>query len=253
MIEFIRLNLGVEDSSVTTALISLSDSQIELYLNIVASRDFPHLLPLVDIPSDSVYAISLLTKIEIYYFLATSVAPEHQLKTDGGGTLSKEQKFKHYSQLITLAQNDYANFIANGGAGGSGNTLTAYNVTLPSRYYTEYNYFNAVKPSVSINLDLISDTFTELTWTYSCPQFYKSRIYIGTDLTYDPYVDSVIPEDYLIKEYTDPFAKKLRLENMTPNTQYTIVIEVIDLTTRKGIATKTFTTVEDCGVDIIGI
>lgn len=92
MIEYIRLNLGAEDVGSTNALLILSDAQIELYLNVVASRDFPQILPLNDIPGDCVYAISLLTRIEIYYFLATTTAPEYQLKTDGGATLSKEQQ-----------------------------------------------------------------------------------------------------------------------------------------------------------------
>ena len=246
LIKYIRTNVIVGEP-LSDSLLVLSDSDIELYLSIVISRDYSR-YTLDNLPYECNYPIVLLTKIELYYYLATSVAHEYNISSDDG-SLYRDQKYRHYMDMITTLRSLYNDFVEEGGTGK--NTITASDVTLASRNHTERNYRLTREPSVEIVIDKLSDTVAEISLYASCDSFSSMSLYLSPSRILDVYNSSELPQTYLVATFTDPHTFKTRLSNLTPLTTYFLTVAVRDLTSRAGYNDKSFTTLNTVVEDIV--
>ena len=136
LVRYLRLNVNIQNADVTdTAYLSMTDEDIELYLNVVVTRDFPQVLSLDLLPQEDIYPVVLLAKKELYFTLASKDAPLIDLTADNNNQIKRGQRFEHYMKLIAAIDDEYNQYIEDGGAGAR-NTLTSYDVLIPDRYAT---------------------------------------------------------------------------------------------------------------------
>lgn len=249
LIAYFRMNLSIEETS-TTALLALTDQQLALYFKIVGTRDFPEITSWEFIPNESIFSLVLLTKIEIYYFLATTKSEQYDIRSDDGISLKKDQRYQHYYQLIRELESKYNQYIIDGGAGG--NTVKSFNAILPDRSYTSRNYELSSVPRITIFNKSIGDSYFEVYWSINCDNFRNTSIYLSTSKLYDPYgKDPIIDRDCFLKEYSSLSQNKLRVTGLLPDTDYYLLIVVSDITGKKGYSEKKITILGEGEVDII--
>ena len=246
LIKYIRTNVIVGEP-LSDSLLVLSDSDIELYLSIVISRDYSR-YTLDNLPYECIYPVVLLTKIELYYYLATSVAHEYNISSDDG-SLYRDQKYRHYMDMITTLRSLYNDFVEEGGTGK--NTITASDVTLASRNHTERNYRLTREPSVEIVIDQLTDSTAELSLYVTCDSFSSMSLYLSPFRILDAYSSSELPQEYLIATFTDPHLYKTRLSNLTKLTNYYLTVAVKDSTSLIGYNDKSFTTLDEAVEEIV--
>lgn len=249
LVKYLRLNLNIQDSTVSTPedveLLDLTDEDLLLYLNIVLTRDFPGIESLEDIESQHYYPLMLLAKKELYFALATSSAPLYKMEADDG-SLSMNQKFDHYMKLIAEVDKLYTEFNENGGAGGLNNTLTSFDVLLSERYFTQRNYDKGIPPALYLYVDNVSSTAVEIHWKpVNVSRFYMYKVYISNSLIYDEYAlipDRIQSGAILVSAIRDAKQTTLRIEDLTPNTTYHLMVSVTEYSSLMGVKEITFTT-----------
>lgn len=244
LINFIRTSVLVGNPSdseynADDYFISLTDEQVELYLKVVISRDYSQ-YTIDTLPYECAYPVTLLTKLDLYFQLATSVAMEYNLSSDDG-SLYRDQKYRHCLDMMTYLRSLYNDFVDDGGTGK--NTLTSYDMIIESRNGTYRNYALSTVPSTEIVADAITDTYIELSLYITSGSLSSIKIYLSNESIYDEY-DPVSMEDYLIATYTDPHFYKTRITGLTELTDYVVTIAVTDLTGLTGYNELSFTTLD---------
>lgn len=179
LVKYLRLNLTIQDPSIEedTAYLKMSDDDIKLYLELALSRDFPN-ETLDSLPNDSIYPLILLSKKEMFYALAVSVADQFDLGADNNNYLKRGQRFEHYMKLVAQAQQEYEQYLEDGGAGGY--ALTTHNVTLSERFYTKYNYEYGLAPVLSLYLKEVGEDYVEIYWKSQISSHFKQyEVYVS--------------------------------------------------------------------------
>ncbi len=141
IIQYLRSSMMISDPNIgeDSAYLSLTDEELLLYLNVTLGRYYPQVRSADSIPNNLIYPVTLLTKKDLFYTLATSTAPLFDLGADNNNYLKRSQRFDHYLKLIAQVEEEYQNYLENGGEGGS--VITTHNVILPTRYSTNsHNY-----------------------------------------------------------------------------------------------------------------
>jgi hypothetical protein len=241
LISYLRASLG---KSSDVASLALTNEDMVLYMNVVLTRDFPQILSLDLIPNEAVYPLVLLTKKEIYFTLATNSASDVSMEAEGA-SLSKSDRFKHYMTLIAKVDEEYDKFIEDGGAGGVGNTLTAYDVLLPDRFYTPRNTLLAPDPKIVLAVDAVRATEADLSWTAPVTHFFSNRVYVHTAQIWDEYAligSELNKEAQLVATLLNAKQHNLRLTGLLPNTLYHVLLLVTLTNGNRGYAETTFTT-----------
>ena len=230
IVRYLRLNVNIQNADVTdTAYLSMEDKDIELYLNVVLTRDFP-LVPSLDlIPNESIYPVVLLAKKELYYTLASAEAPMYDLNADNNNQIKRSQRFEHYMKLIEAIDEEYNQYNEDGGAGAR-NTLTSYDVLIPDRYATKRNYEKGFVPALSLRVVGVTDSAIEVVWSVSLSRFQKYEVYVSDEPIYDEYSigQSVSPKAKLVAKILNVHQNKCRIEGLLPNTIYHIMVAVTD-------------------------
>jgi hypothetical protein len=241
LIAILRSMVNVQNASVQdTAYLSLSDEDIKLYIEIIATRDFPK-MSLDSIPTECVYPLVLLAKKELYFALASKDAVLYDLTADNNNQLKKSQRFEHYMKLIAITDSEYNQYVEDGGTGQ--NTLTSYDVLLSSRFYTKRNYELGEVPVLSVSVDSFTSTTVDISWEVVLSRFLCTRVYVSTSPIYDSHADNVIAngvEPVLVS--LDAKKKQCRISGLLPNTLYHILVSVQDRTTNTGYEEVTITT-----------
>lgn len=230
LVRYLRLNVNIQNADVTdTAYLSMKDEDIELYLNVVLTRDFPLVPSLDSIPQEDIYPIVLLAKKELYYTLASVEAPLIDLTADNNNQLKRSQRFEHYMKLIAAVNDEYDQYNEDGGA-GTRNTLTSYDVLLSDRYATKRNYEKGVVPTLSLRVTGVTDTTIELLWYVQLSRFQKYEVYISEEQIYDEYSISqpVSPKAKLVAKIVNAHQNKCRIEGLSPDTVYHIMVSATD-------------------------
>lgn len=244
LVRYLRLNVNIQNADVTdTAYLSMKDEDIELYLNVVLTRDFPYVPSLELIPQEDIYPVVLLAKKELYYTLASVDAPLFDLTADNNNQIRRSQRFEHYMKLIEAVDKEYNQYNEDGGA-GTRNTLTSYNVLLSDRYATRHNYEKGFVPALSLRVVGVTDTTVELTWSVQLSRFDKYEVYISDEQIYDEYSISrdISPKAKLVAKILNVHQNKCRIEGLVPNTVYHIMVsaqEKSSLVGRKEIIVST--------------
>ena len=238
LIQFLRSAVHIQDPDISndSKYLAMSDEDIELYLTIVMSRDYPNIRSLDDIPTASVYPIILLAKKELYYALAVLEAPLYDLGADNNNYLKREQRFKHYMQLIEQVNDEYDQYNENNETGTNG-TLVTYDVLLNNRYYTPRYKNKGVAPQVVLYADNVEKGSVDLSWEHIVVNFAEFRVYLmeGTPV-YDPYnLEEPINKDaQLIFKVKEDIHSSCRISDLKENTLYYVCLVYYDKCGLKG-------------------
>ena len=242
-----RLSLNIQDPDgigQDSAYLSMTDEDIELYLTVSLTRDFPDVPSLEYLPNESIYPLTLLARKDLFYTLAVKDAPLYDIGADNNNYLKRSQRFDHYMKLIVQADKEYQDYLENGGAGG--NTVSTFNVLLTGRYNTRYNYENGVTPAPVLYIKEVGSDSAEIEWKVSVSRFFRYKVYVSESEIVDLYAigDHIKDSATLVEAIRDVHQNRCRLENLSPGKEYHVAIEVIDMSGLKGYAESTFTTLE---------
>lgn len=230
LIKYLRTNVNIDNADVTdTDYLAMSDEDISLYLSIVLTRDFPQVSSLDLIPQEDIYPVVLLAKKELYYTLASKEAPLIDLTADNNNQIKRSQRFSHYMTLIEAVDKEYNQYIEDGGA-GTRNTLTSYDVLISDRYATRRNYEKGLVPTLSLHISDVTDTTIELSWSVRLSRFKKYEVYISDEQIYDEYSihEPVSSKAKLVATIRDVHHNRCRIEGLSPDTVYHIMVSVTD-------------------------
>ena len=250
LIAYLRLSVKLQNEEyVDDVYLSMSDEDIQLYIKIVATRDFPD-ISITNIPSANIYPITLLAKKELYHTLAVAKSDDVDLTSAEGASIKQSAKFEHYMKLIAQVTLEYDKWVEDGGA-STKNTLTSYDVLLSDRYATRRNREKGVIPTVTVSVESITNTSVELSWTVSVSRFCNYKIYICSDTIYDPFAvrsstlkDSINSSAKLLFTLNDIHQTTCRIEGLVSNTTYHILIGATDLSSLFGVDEVVITTEE---------
>ena len=109
LIQFLRISVNVQTSSESVTdpyLLKMTDEQMELFLKVVVTRDFP-MYSLDTLPQSAIYPVILLSKKELYFALASVNAPLYDLNADTNNSLKRSQRFEHYMAMIKAVDDEY--------------------------------------------------------------------------------------------------------------------------------------------------
>ncbi len=230
LVRYLRLNINIQNADVTdTAYLSMTDEDIELYLNVVLTRDFPQVPSLDLIPTEDIYPVVLLAKKELYYTLASMDAPLIDLTADNNNQIKRSQRFEHYMKLIAAVDDEYNQYNEDGGA-GTRNTLTSYDVLISDRYATRRNYEKGRVPVLSLRVVGVTDTTVELSWSVQLSRFDKYEVYVSDEQIYDEFAvtEQISPKAKLVAKITDVHQNKCRIEGLLPDTVYHIMVSATE-------------------------
>lgn len=230
LVRYLRLNVNIQNADVTdTAYLSMKDEDIELYLSVVLTRDFPQVPSLDLIPQEYIYPIVLLAKKELYFTLASMDAPLIDLVADNNNQLKRSQRFEHYMKLIATIDEEYNQYNEDGGA-GTRNTLTSYDVLISDRYATRRNYEKGLVPTLSLRVMDVTETTIELLWNVKVSKFSKYEVFISEEPIYDEYAlkGAMSSKAKLVAKIVDVHQNKCRIEGLLPDTVYHIMVSVTD-------------------------
>lgn len=230
LVRYLRLNINIQNADVTdTAYLSMTDEDIELYLNVVLTRDFPQVPSLDLIPTEDIYPVVLLAKKELYYTLASMDAPLIDLTADNNNQIKRSQRFEHYMKLIAAVDDEYNQYNEDGGA-GTRNTLTSYDVLISDRYATRRNYEKGRVPVLSLCVVGVTDTTVELSWSVQLSRFDKYEVYVSDEQIYDEFAvtEQISPKAKLVAKITDVHQNKCRIEGLLPDTVYHIMVSATE-------------------------
>lgn len=196
------------------------------------------------IPDEEKDAVVILSRIELYWRLASATAPLYPLEAEDA-KLQKNVRFDHYLALIKEASRQYTLLMNSGGVLGGGiiNTKTIYT---PRYHYSSELYNLATKPAVKLTVSGITHDSANLDWTkfnvksgiFSCYE-----IYCETEDIIDEYAEYPIKSNINPKYmFTDIHRLKCRLINLQPNTTYHVLIRSIDGNGLWGFDRSTFET-----------
>lgn len=239
LVKYLRLSVKVQDpeGTVTTSskYLEMSDEDLELYLNVVLTRDFPNVRSLEYITSDMIYPLTLLAKKELYYALAVQYAPLYGMVADNNNQLQRGQMFDHIMELIKQTDDEYNQYVEDGGAGG--NTLKSYDVLSSNRYFTKRNIDKAVPPALSVYADSVGTNDVCISWDCQVQRFLRFDIYLSTEgPIFDDYqVSNKISEEAkLIATIRDAHQNKVRVSGLSEDSTYYVLVKVTDLSGLKG-------------------
>ena len=230
LVRYLRLNINIQNADVKdTTYLSMTDEDIELYLSVVLTRDFPEVPSLDLIPHEDIYPVVLLAKKELYFTLASVDAPLIDLIADNNNQIKRGQRFEHYMKLIAAVDEEYNQYNEDGGS-GTRNTLTSYDVLISDRYATRRNYEKGFVPTLSLRVTGVTDTTIELMWSVQLSRFEKYEVYISEEQIYDEYSisNTVSPEAKLVAKILNVHQNKCRIEGLIPNTVYHVMVSATD-------------------------
>lgn len=222
------------------AYLSMTDEDLSQYIEIAAGANFPDISIKDDIPTENVYAITLLSKRELYFALAVKDAPLYDLGADSA-YIKRSQRFDHYMTLIKQLDDEYQLYLDNGGAGA--NTVSSSDVLLSNRWGTKYNYEKGAIPALSLYVRNIKENSVDIEWKAKLSRFANYKVYISENEIVDMYVYPPISENLKpAAVLTDIHRTRCRIEGLNPDTTYFVAISVSEKNGLTGYATKEFTT-----------
>lgn len=250
MIQFLRRSVYVQDPSGATAqdkqYLSMTDEDLILYLNVAMSRNFSDVPSLEFLPEDDLYPVILLAKKELYYTLAVKEAPLYDMGADNNNYLKRSQRFDHYMALLKQANDEYDDWLENGGADALG-TVQSYNITISDRYNTRYNYENGYVPKVTLYAGTLTSSSIEVWWNVKhISRFYRYKVYISKKPVVDLYQTDrklhVSDSATLLAEIKDIHQTKIRVTDLEPETEYYLAVQASTMAGLSGYAQLNFTT-----------
>jgi Fibronectin type III domain len=225
-VSYLRTSLRLQAPDLETdPAYKFTDEELLMILDF-ASASHNSELTTDTLPITEANLVMLLGKKEVYYRLATSTAPFYPLSAEGA-SLQKNVRFDHYMALIKQVTDDY-NSLTGGGSGGgdTGGLVETYESTVQGKPYARRNYNLADLPSIELTLSGITPTSVNAEWTKSDRHFGAYSIYVAKERIIDEYASNPIRMSSPLAHFTDIHRTRTRLTNLTPDTEYFIVVKV---------------------------
>ena len=255
LVKYLRLNVSIQNSDGLTeqdsAYLGMTDEDLILYMSVVLTRNYPDVPSLDLLPTEYIYPVILLSKKELYYALAVKEAPLYDLGADGG-YLKRSQRFEHYMKLVAQTDSEYKDYLENGGAGG--NTLTSFDVLISDRYATKRNYEKGVIPALTLYADEVGETYINISWKVKLSRFREYRVYISESPILDLYntTNPIATDAKEVVVIKNVHQTRCRIEGLTPNTNYYVVVSAIEMSSISSYKELSFTTLTPVIVDVEG-
>lgn len=237
VIEYLKTSLfvlGEEDFNINDdpEFIKLDEGHLEMVLN-VAMSSVNSTKSLRHMSQEDIYPVILLARKEIYYTLATKSAPLYDLSVAGdagSSRISRDQRFRHYYDLIEQVNREFNTYMSTGRLVQSGEAI------LDSNYYTNRNYNLAESPTIFMIVDNVYPKEVELTWEVPyVNRFGTYKVYISKLPIIDEYEGNIVrPEAKLVKTMYDFHQKRIRVGNLDPKTAYNIAVVIEERNGLKG-------------------
>lgn len=247
MIQFLRLSVYVQDKDKVVEqdpkYLCMTDEDLLLYLNLGMKRNYPDTPNLSYLPEEAVFGVIILAKKELYYTLAVKEAPLVDMGADNNNYLKYSQRFDHYMALIKQADDEYEDWLENGGDGNG--TVKSYNVTISDRYNTRYNFENAAVPKVVLYVGNITSDSVEFSWKVSnISRFYRYKVYISDKPIIDLFnlKSHIVEGSKLVAEIKDIHQVRCRVTGLNPKTTYYIAVQAVNMASLSGYAQYTLET-----------
>lgn len=190
-----------------------------------------------DVPEKLIYPLILVAKKELYSILAVKNSP---MVTIGVGetAIKYENRFEHYLKLIKQVEEEYNIYTTQNQFAESGEVI------LNNRYYSKRNYDLSTPPSVKLKLDNVDKNFAEISWEVeNIDKFHSYKIYLDTQSILDKYSTYKISSTAVcLDTIYDIHNTMYRVENLTSNTKYYVLVVVQNRNGLKGYSEIEFTT-----------
>lgn len=224
------------------AYLAMTDEDLSLYIEVAASGSFPD-VDIEDVPTENVYAITLLSKRELFFALAVADAPLFDLGADSA-YIKRSQRFEHYMALIKQLDDEYQKYLDNGGAGA--NTINSSNVLLSNRWGTRYNYEKGAVPALFLYVRDVRENSVSIEWKVSLSRFANYKVYISENEVVDMYVSPPISKNLKpVTVISDVHTTRCKIEGLNSGTTYYVAISASERNGLTGYAMKKFTTPEE--------
>lgn len=192
---------GVEDSG----YLNMTDEEITTFIKLGISKVYPSVEDFDDLPPGSAYPIVLVAKKELYLKLAVLKANLIDLTADNNNQLKQSQRFSHYMALAENAQQEYEDWMEDGGNTIDPNTgiqgITTYNTIVSKRHYSRRNYELGPVPIVRLKVQEVTNDSVSFSWaSYNNDHFGKYLVYIGEKPVIDPFLEGMRPEDKVTED-----------------------------------------------------
>lgn len=255
LVQYLRLNVSIQDPNGTvqdSAYLSMTDEDIVLYMNIVLTRNFSDIPSLDYLPTEYIYPVVLLTKKELYHSLAVKEAPLYDIGADNNNYLRRSQRFEHYMKLIAQVDEEYKDYLENGGAGA--NTLTSFDVLLSDRYATKRNYEKGVIPAPILYVVGVNETSVEIQWKVKMSRFQSYKVYISDEPIVDAFdLTSVVSKSAKeVAVIRNVHQTSCRIEGLTPDTDYYVAVLATEMSSLAGAVQESFKTLAPVVVNVGG-
>lgn len=203
------------------------------------------------LPENYEYFVSLLVLKYMFRVLAVSKAPEYDMEAEFT-TLSKGDRFDHYSKLIEEINKEIEMLISNGIVSivSDSNTVSSHNVTLDTRDGTVRNYLLSQSQTASITFSAITSNSVDIDWStfnQEIARFNGYEFYFSTQVLFDPYVDDTVDKNLadIYKVFNNPKKTKYRVTNLLPETTYYVVVSYRAMNMNVDYFTASFTTLAE--------
>ena len=223
LIKFLRGSLSIStvtesgDTLFDSEYLKMTDSDIEMFLRIGMSRVVGY-SDLDRLKENKVYPVILIAKKELYHALAVNSAPLYDLSADGGGSLSKDQRFQHYMALISQIEEEYSNY-----ANDSGEVTTS-EVYIASRNGSRRNLEVSAPPSAILYLDNVTKDIAELSW--ESENACSIELFLSEKPIVDLYSPTLMTEDLTpIFSTEKSFVQRCRVSKLKEGHTYYSVIK----------------------------
>lgn len=253
MVQYLRMNVSIQDPTGTvqdSAYLSMTNEDIVLYMNIVLTRNYPEIPSLDYLPAECIYPVILLSKKELYFALATKEAPLFDIGADNNNYLKRSQRFDHYMKLIAQVDEEYKDYLENGGAGA--NTLTSFDVLLSDRYATKRNYEKGAIPALSLYVGVVTETSVEISWRVKLSRFKEYKVYLSKSPIVDLFnVSQPLSAD--AKEVVtigNVHQTSCRIEGLIPDTEYYVAVSATEMSSLTGYKQESFKTLAPVTVNV---
>jgi hypothetical protein len=240
-IDMLRLSVKLQDPTVETdPAYQYEDDELWDILVICCSNFKSEYTP-DTLPDEDKYLVLLMSKKEIWFRLASSMAPYYPIKSDDG-SLEQNVRFDHYIKLVQETSKEYVTLIAGGGTGG---VAQAYDVLCKNYHYSLREYNLANKPLVTLTLSGATATTINCDWTkfsVKAGLFLCYKIFYSTSAIVDEYAEEVIPANLTGYLINDIHRLKYKITGLTPGTTYHIAVLSVDRNGLYGYSEKTLAT-----------
>lgn len=248
LIDYVRKSVALAEPSVEkdTAYI-FSDEDIFNIISMSIPQHNPN-YTLENFPDNELSMLAILSRVEIFWRLATSSAKFYPISAEGAD-LKKNYRFTHYYKLIQLASLEYkeakANFMAS-----NVNTIKLGNTLVDTRHFNHKQRNLQDIPKVGVRVIETTSNSIGIEWDKfkSIGGLFGSYIiYCNTSPVYDEFEYKILTEE--VARITDINRLRLRIKNLKPNTKYYLAVVARDINLLEGVTTLSVNTKPEEGVE----